>query len=381
MEHPKNPNKHEDRQIEALAKIINHQGWRNPIVVSSRSGFVIAGHGRLMAAKKLGAESVPVDIQEFENEATEYAHMIADNKIAEFAEMDDLVISGLVSELGEDFDLELAGLLDGLNVEILEDNDSDEGDFDAEPPKEPKTKRGDKWQLGDHFLFCGDSTKHMDVEKLVGKGEKADMLITDPPYNVDYEGGTKEKLKIQNDSMANDDFLKFLNAAFDQGFEFLKPGGSFYIWHADSEGFNFRYAVFLSGQQVRQNLVWAKSSLVMGRQDYQWKHEPCLYGWKEGAGHYWGNDRKQTTILEFDKPVKNSEHPTMKPVELFKYQIQNSSKKGERIMDLFGGSGTTLIACEELQRKALIMELEEGYCDVIINRWEQHTGKTAKLVK
>lgn len=238
---------------------------------------------------------------------------------------------------------------------------------------------GDIWQLGEHRLMCGDSTDVNSIKKLMNDN-KADLYLTDPPYNVSYEGGTKDALKILNDSMDDNAFRKFLKDAFYAADLVLKEGASFYIWHADSEGYNFRYAVNHCGWLMKQCLIWNKNSMVMGRQDYQWKHEPCLYGWKPGASHHWYSDRKQTTVLEFNRPIRNAEHPTMKPVELFAYQIQNSSQKGDIVLDSFGGSGTSIIACEQVNRKCYMMELDPHYCDVIIARWEHFTGKKAKKI-
>lgn len=259
-------------------------------------------------------------------------------------------------------------------TEIVEDEAPE-----VDEESEPITKLGDIWKLGRHRLMCGDSTSIEQTEKLMG-GQQADLLITDPPYNVSYEGGTNDKLTIMNDNMSNDDFRLFLVNAFAAADNVMKNGASFYIWHADSEGYNFRGACFENKWQVRQCLIWNKNSMVMGRQDYQWKHEPCLYGWKDGASHNWYNDRSQTTVMNFNKPQRNGEHPTMKPVELFDYQIRNSSKKGDNVLDLFGGSGTTMIACEHNGRNAYIMELDPKYCDVIIKRWETLTGEKAVLV-
>ena len=207
-----------------------------------------------------------------------------------------------------------------------------------------------------------------------------DMLLTDPPYNVEYTGKTKDALTIANDKQNDEQFRAFLTDAFMAAYEAMKPGAVFYIWHADSEGLNFRTACKAAGLEVRQCLIWNKNSMVMGRQDYQWKHEPCLYGWKEGAGHLWASDRKQTTVLNFDRPTRNKEHPTMKPVKLFDYQIQNNTKGGDCVLDLFGGSGTTLIACEQNGRTAYLMELDPKYCDVIIDRWEALTGGKAECI-
>lgn len=210
---------------------------------------------------------------------------------------------------------------------------------------------------------------------------EADLYLTDPPYNVNYEGKTKDKLKIMNDAKDDDSFRSFLTDAFVAANEVIKKGAAFYIWHADSEGFNFRYAVKATGWLLKQTLIWVKNALVMGRQDYQWKHEPCLYGWKDGGSHKWYSDRSQTTTLEFNKPVRSELHPTMKPLDLWGYQIKNSSKKGDVVLDSFGGSGTTIISCEQLGRKGYCMELDPHYCDVIIARWEKLTGKQAERVE
>lgn len=252
-----------------------------------------------------------------------------------------------------------------------------EDDFDETKDEVPtRCAKGDIWILGDHRLMCGDSTKAEDIARLLD-GEKADCWLTDPPYNVNYEGRTKDALKIQNDSMDDEHFRAFLVDCYAAADQNMKPGATFYIWHADSEGFNFRYAARSCNWKVRECLIWKKNSLVLGRQDYQWQHEPCLYGWKDGAGHKWYNDRKQTTILEFNKPQRNGDHPTMKPVELFGYQMSNSTQKGDLVLDSFAGSGTTIVAAEQLGRRAMVLELDPHYCDVIIARWEKLTGKTA----
>lgn len=227
--------------------------------------------------------------------------------------------------------------------------------------------------------MCGDSTSIDDIEKLMD-GRQADLLLTDPPYNVDYTGKTKDALKIENDMLDNDSFRQFLRDAFSGANAVMRPGACFYIWHADSEGYNFRGACFDCGWNVRQCLIWNKNSLVMGRQDYQWKHEPCLYGWKDGAGHTWVSDRKQTTVLDFDRPTKNDIHPTMKPVKLFAYLIENNTGDGDAVLDLFNGSGTTIMACEQTERSAYTMELDPRYVDAAIDRWEKFTGKKAVKV-
>ena len=227
--------------------------------------------------------------------------------------------------------------------------------------------------------MCGDSTSADDVAKLMGGGA-ADLLLTDPPYNVAYAGKTKDAMRIENDSMADAEFRAFLRDAFSAADSAMKPGASFYVFHADSEGFNFRGACRDVGWQVRECLIWVKNSMVLGRQDYQWRHEPCLYGWKSGAAHKWRSDRSQTTVMEFDRPTANKEHPTMKPVALFGYLIENSTDKGDVVLDLFGGSGTTMVAAEKLGRRSRLMELDPRYCDVIIRRWEEMTGGEAVVI-
>lgn len=227
--------------------------------------------------------------------------------------------------------------------------------------------------------MCGDSTNQGDVETLVN-GLKVDMLLTDPPYGVDYTGKTQNAMKIENDNRSDEEFIDFLTLAFTAADAVMKPGAVFYVWHADSKAYAFRMACHTVGWEVRQVLIWVKNSMVIGRQDYQWKHEPCLYGWKEGAGHLWASDRKQTTILEFDRPTRNAEHPTMKPVMLFDYQMKNNTKRGDIVLDLFAGSGTALIAAEQNGRIAYCMEYDPKYVDVIIDRWEKQTGEKAVLL-
>ena len=381
---PRNPNKHSEKQIALLSKIIAAQGWRAPITVSTRSGFIVRGHGRLLAARKLGLAEVPVDYQAYETEAAEWADLIADNRLSELSETDELLLKDLLQELGtSELDLELtAYTADEIDQMLGSAKEVQEDDFDADKAlseiDEAKTKLGDLYVLGKHRLLCGDSTDAAAVEKLMD-GQKADIAVTDPPYNVGYTGGTKDALTIQNDKQEDTAFRQFLSAAFTNMDAAMKPGAVFYIWHADSEGYNFRVACKEAGWQVRQCLIWNKNQLVMGRQDYHWKHEPCLYGWKEGAAHLWASDRKQTTILCFDRPQKNAEHPTMKPVALLAYQIANNTKGEDIALDLFGGSGTTLVACEQLGRKCYMMELDPKYCDVIIKRWEELTGNKAEL--
>jgi len=377
-----NSRTHSDEQIAQIASSIKEFGWTNPILVDGENG-IIAGHGRLMAARKLGYKEVPtIELKDL-TETQRKAYIIADNRLALNAgwdnemltiELNDLLADGFALEvLGFD-PKELGALLEPEVVEGLTDEDAV-----PDVPDEPTTKLGDIYQLGNHRLMCGDSTSVDAVTKLTSGGG-VDMLLTDPPYNVAYEGKTKDALKIKNDNMENDQFRQFLRDAFVTADLVMKAGAVFYIWHADSEGFNFRGACTDAGWKVRQCLIWKKSSMVMGRQDYHWKHEPCLYGWKDGAGHLWAADRKQTTILEFDKPSRSGEHPTMKPVALFEYQMLNNTKGGDIVLDLFGGSGTTLLAAEKHGRHARLMELDPKYCDVIVKRWEDFTGKKAVLL-
>lgn len=378
----RNARTHSDEQIAQIAGSIKEFGFNNPVLIDKDNG-VIAGHGRLAAARKLGLKEVPCIRLEHLTETQRKAYILADNRIA--------LNSGWEAEL---LSLELSELLDGgVNLEslgfdadeidaLLNKIEPTEGltDEDATPevPEEPVTKPGDVWILGKHRLMCGDSTSIQALEALC-QDRAVDMWLTDPPYNVAYEGKTKDALKIQNDSMDDEQFRQFLRDSYVAADAVMKPGAVFYIWHADSEGYNFRGAAQDAGWKVRQCLIWKKQTMVMGRQDYHWKHEPCLYGWKDGAGHLWAADRKQTTILEFDRPSRNAEHPTMKPVALFEYQLLNNTKGGDIVLDSFGGSGTTLIAAEKNGRIARLMELDAKYCDVIVKRWQDFTGKQATL--
>lgn len=264
--------------------------------------------------------------------------------------------------------------------DALTSEDAVDDDFDESEVQESICKMGDIWLLGEHRLMCGDSTNPEDISKLMD-GELADLWLTDPPYNVSYEGKTKEKLTIENDNMGDNEFREFLIASYAAANANMKGGAAFYIWHADLEGYNFRAACREVGWKVRECLIWQKNTMTMGRQDYQWKHEPCLYGWKDGASHNWYSDRKQTTLLVFDRPTRNSEHPTMKPIQLIAYQMCNSTKPGDLVLDSFGGSGTTMIAAEQMGRRARLMELDPHYCDVIIARWEKLTGREAVRVE
>lgn len=375
----RNSRTHSDAQVAQIAASIKEFGFTNPVLIDAGGG-IIAGHGRVLAARKLGLTDVPCIRLDHLTDAQKRAYVIADNRLALNSGWDTEMLKVEFADLQElGFDLELTGfdldeikeLLAPVGTEGLTDPD------DAPPlPENPRTRPGDIWVMGKHRLLCGDSTSVSDLEKLTD-GQLVDMWLTDPPYNVAYEGKTKDALKIKNDEMGDDQFRQFLRDAYTAADMVMKPGAVFYIWHADSEGYNFRGAAQDAGWKVRQCLIWKKSSMVMGRQDYHWKHEPCLYGWKEGAGHLWAADRKQTTILEFEKPSRNGEHPTMKPVALFEYQLLNNTKGGDQVLDSFGGSGTTLIAAEKNGRVARLMELDPKYCDVIVKRWQDFTGKIA----
>jgi site-specific DNA-methyltransferase (adenine-specific) len=382
----KNARKRTDRSAKLIAESLQRFGAARSIVIDE-DNRILAGNGTIEGAKAAGIKNVRV----IETDGTEIIAVkrtgltedekiglaLADNRTSDLSDWD----KDMLQQLSEEHDIapwfdaddlaEILGTVEQLPAEGLTDADDV-----PEAPAEPITKPGDLWILGDHRLLCGDSTDTVALERLMA-GANADLWLTDPPYNVNYEGGTG--LKIQNDNMKDAEFRQFLKDVYIAANCFLRPGAAFYIWHADSEGYNFRGAAFDAGWKVRQCLIWLKSCMVMGRQDYQWKHEPCLYGWTEGAAHFWNSDRKQTTILEFAKPSRNGEHPTMKPVDLFQYQMANSTKPGDIVLDSFGGSGTTMIAAERINRKARLMELDPAYCDVIVQRWQAFTGKLATL--
>ena len=357
-----NARTHSDEQIEKIAKSMKEFGFINPILVDGNLN-VIAGHGRILGAKKLGMKEVPCLFIEDLTEEQKRAYIIADNRLAEDAGWDKELLKIELEDLKNmNFDITLTGFeLEDFDFS-MDETEVIEDEFDETVPEEPTSKKGEIYKLGKHFLMCGDSTDINDVEKLMN-GVKADMLLTDPPYNVDYEGGNG--LTIQNDNMDDETFREFLRVSFFNANSVMKEGAVFYIWHADSEGYNFRGACHDIGWKVRQCLIWCKNTLVMGRQDYHWKHEPCLYGWKEGASHLWASDRKQTTVLEFDRPSVSKEHPTMKPVGLFDYLIKNNTNKDDIVLDLFAGSGTSIIACEQNGRIAYSMELDPKYVDVV----------------
>lgn len=364
-----------DDAVKAVADSIREFGFRSPIVVDSEH-IIICGHTRYKAAQNLGLDEVPVHVADNLTPEQVQAYRIADNKTGELAEWNYDLLPLEIRELQDsDFDLSLLGfdqdeldkLLNGSEEDVVAAGETD-SDTVPEVPDIPDSRRGLIYRLGDHLLICGDATSNEEVAALMDVME-ADLWLTDPPYNVNYEGGTG--LTIENDNMSDTAFREFLRKSFENVKKRMRPGASFYIFHADSEGYNFRGACHDIELQVRQCLIWKKNSLVLGRQDFQWMHEPCLYGWKEGASHNWYGDRAQTTIMEFNKPKRNDVHPTMKPVEMLVYLIRNSSQRGNTVLDTFGGSGSTLIACEQTGRKCRTMELDERYCDVIRRRWAE----------
>ena len=330
-----------------------------PIVVN-KDMIILGGNMRYKACKEAGLKEIPIIITDL-SEDKQREFLIKDNTSG--GEWDWQVLANEWD--AEELDAWGLDLPIDFNPEVLE---AEEDDFEVpEGGIETDIVLGDLFEIGEHRLICGDSTQTDTFEKLMN-GHLADLVVTDPPYNVAYEGKTKDKLKIDNDNMSNGDFYQFLYDFYTALGAYTKKGGSWYVWHADSEGANFRLAMANAGIMVKQCLIWVKNSMVMGRQDYQWKHEPCLYGWKEGASHGWYSDRKQTTVLNFDRPSRNAEHPTMKPVILFSYQIENSSKQGDIVADAFAGSGTTMVACQQLNRKAYVVEFDPKYCQVIIDR-------------
>lgn len=385
-----NPRKN-DKAVEIVAKSINEFGFKVPIIID-KNNVIVCGHTRYKAAKKLGLTDVPVIVADDLTDDQVKAFRLVDNKTSELASWDEEL---LIQEL---LDIELDMTEFNFEEPLLNDDDNFNVDEAIESIKEPVSKRGQIWLLGDHKLICGDSTTD-DVKVLMG-GKKADLYLSDPPYNVAVKNS--QGMTIENDDMGDSEFREFLDKAFYQVSNVLKPGGAFYIWHADTEGLNFRAAALSNGLTIKQNLIWVKNQFIMGRQDYQWQHEPCLYGWKEGASHYFTRNRKQptvlddatpldmltkeelielvqTSILRYDKPLKNTDHPTMKPVPLIERLIRNSSRKGQIVLDTFGGSGTTLIASEKLERQCYMVEYDPKYVDVIIERWQQLTGGKAVL--
>ena len=356
---PNNPRVIKDDKFKKLVQSIKElpeMAEVRPVVVNTDM-VVLGGNMRLKAMREAGWKDVPIQVVDWD-EDKQRQFIIKDNVSGGEWDWEMLANEWDADELQE-WGLDLPD----MKVEELE---AEEDDFDVpEGGIETDIVLGDLFEIGQHRLLCGDSTQTDTWEKVMN-GCLADMVMTDPPYNVDYQGGTG--MKIMNDKMDADSFYQFLYDFYTALGAYTKKGGAWYVWHADSEGANFRLAMKNAGIMVKQCLIWVKNSMVMGRQDYQWKHEPCLYGWKEGASHSWYSDRKQTTVLSFDRPTRNAEHPTMKPIPLIAYQISNSSKEGDIVADAFGGSGTTMVASHQINRKAYLVELDPKYCQVIVDR-------------
>lgn len=400
---PKNPRYLKGEEHDKLKKSLKDSPellQYKPLMVYAIEGgkfVVICGNMRLRICQELhnegvqGFDALPCFVLNKDvpiAKIKEYA--IKDNVQAGNWDWDELANGDWEVEDLQEWGVDCSFLTDTEPVEEMpehketEDDAYDEGEHEIEA----KCKLGDIWQLGKHRLMCGDSTDASQVAKLLG-GANIQLYLTDPPYNVAYgydgaatEGHRKDGLVVLNDKMDNDKFEEFLTNAFNAANANMEKGASFYIFHSDGYSYWFRKALINTVDlELRENLIWVKNSMVLGRQDYQWRHEPCLYGWKKGASHNWFSDRKQTTVMEFDRPTKSVEHPTMKPIPLFAYLIQNSSQEGWNVYDSFGGSGTTIMACEQLNRNGFSMELDPHYCDVIINRWETYTGKKAEKSK
>lgn len=374
----RNARTHSKEQINQLRGSIREFGFVNPVIVDKELN-ILCGHGRVEGAKAEGMTKVPCVFVEHLSDAQKRAYILADNRISLNAGWDEELLAVEVAELmGEEFDVSMLGFDDaeldklmGINEAVTED----EFDVEEELNNPSMTKSGDVWVLGNHHLICGDSTK-IETYKLLMGDKKANLVVTDPPYNVNYEGSAG---KIQNDNMEQEKFYQFLFDAFSSMEQAMAEDGSIYIFHADTEGLNFRKAFADAGFYLSGTCIWKKQSLVLGRSPYQWQHEPCLYGWKKKGKHQWYAGRKETTIWEFDKPKKNGDHPTMKPIPLMAYPITNSSMSNCIVLDPFGGSGSTLMACEQTNRICYTIELDEKFCDVIVKRYLEHTGSMEQI--
>ena len=372
-----NARTHSQEQVNKLRGSLREFGFINPVIIDSDFN-VIAGHGRLMAAKEEGIEEVPCVLVDYLTEAQKKAYILADNRYAQDAGWDEELLRLEIEALeGMDFDVSLTGFDDQELADLFADGEStgaEDDDFDLSDALEKAAfvERGDVWQVGRHRLMCGDATSPEDVATLMG-GKKANLIITDPPYNVAFE--SSDGLSIKNDKMENDKFYEFLLAAFKNMAEHLEKGGSAYVFYADTEGLNFRKAFIDAGFHLSGCCIWVKNSLVLGRSDYQWQHEPVLYGFLQNGKHYWSKNagRSQTTIWNFDKPKKNKNHPTSKPLDLLAYPIGNSSQENAIVIDTFGGSGSTLMTCEQTNRICHTMELDEKYASVILRRYVEDT--------
>lgn len=404
----KNARHHETLDVDAIAASIEQFGMNDPIGIWSNENIIVEGHGRLLACKKLNMPKVPCIRLDHLTDEQRKAYALAHNKTAELSSWDFDLLQAELDTLKDSFDMSDFG----FETEDEDDLEVKEDDYDPIIPEEPNSKPGEIYKLGNHYLMCGDSTSFDDVSKLlrasgVEEPIEVDLFYTDPPYNVNVENS--EGMKIANDDLDDISFKNLLDKAFENASRFLKPGGSFYVWHGDSERVNFQTYLERYSLWVKQCLIWVKNGFNFGRQDYKWQHEPCLYGWKFGNGHYFVPEYNHPTVIEDsvdldkmkkdelkalcesllkasipssiiheDKPLKNDLHPTMKPLTICGLMIHNSSRSGENVLDLFGGSGSTLIACEQLKRNCYMMELDPAYVDVIIDRWEKFTGGKAE---
>lgn len=371
-----NARTHSKEQINKLRASIREFGFINPVIID-RDYNVIAGHGRIMAAKAENITEVPCVFVDYLNDSQKKAYILADNRMALDADWDEELLRVEIESLqGADFDLNLTGFDEAELMDIFgDDNQSrakdDDFDLTAALEKASFVEKGDVWTVGRHRLMCGDATSSEDVSTLMGN-TKANLILTDPPYGVSFKSSSG--LTIQNDSMKNEEFYNFLLASFKCMAEHLENGGSAYVFHADTEGLNFRKAFIDAGFHLAGCCIWVKDSLVLGRSDYQWQHEPVLYGFVQNGKHKWYSDRKQTTIWNFDKPKRNANHPTSKPLDLLSYPIGNSTQENGVVIDTFGGSGSTMMACEQMNRICYMMELDEKYASVILRRYVENTN-------
>lgn len=371
-----NARTHSKEQINKLRASIREFGFINPVIID-RDYNVIAGHGRIMASKEEGIDKVPCVFVDYLTDAQKKAYILADNRMALDADWDEELLKVEIESLqGADFDLNLTGFDEAELMDIFgDDNQSrakdDDFDLTAALEKASFVEKGDVWTVGRHRLMCGDATSSEDVSTLMGN-TKANLILTDPPYGVSFKSSSG--LTIQNDSMKNEEFYNFLLASFKCMAEHLENGGSAYVFHADTEGLNFRKAFIDAGFHLAGCCIWVKDSLVLGRSDYQWQHEPVLYGFMQNGKHKWYSDRKQTTIWNFDKPKRNANHPTSKPLDLLSYPIGNSTQENGVVIDTFGGSGSTMMACEQMNRICYMMELDEKYASVILRRYVENTN-------
>lgn len=371
-----NARTHSKEQINKLRASIREFGFINPVIID-RDYNVIAGHGRIMASKEEGIDKVPCVFVDYLTDAQKKAYILADNRMALDADWDEELLKVEIESLqGADFDLNLTGFDEAELMDIFgDDNQShakdDDFDLTAALEKASFVEKGDVWTVGRHRLMCGDATSSEDVSTLMGN-TKANLILTDPPYGVSFKSSSG--LTIQNDSMKNEEFYNFLLASFKCMAEHLENGGSAYVFHADTEGLNFRKAFIDAGFHLAGCCIWVKDSLVLGRSDYQWQHEPVLYGFVQNGKHKWYSDRKQTTIWNFDKPKRNANHPTSKPLDLLSYPIGNSTQENGVVIDTFGGSGSTMMACEQMNRICYMMELDEKYASVILRRYVENTN-------